>query len=188
MKGKKEENGRSSTTKTDAKKPKLDVNDPKQLSRKLRSKKNDIMKTKEGQSKFLKEVTKCVDDVLGSKSTNPTLEIDEELYDLLKRINKMRQFEEKYRNKLLTFNDYRIMDNGDASRHQRAAKQKPKDYKEKTSINERRRNKADAKASGSQPVEGEEDDDLQSESDEDNNKGDSPKLAPQVSETPPKEE
>ena len=80
------------------------------------------MKTKDTQSKFLKEVTKCVEDVLAAKSTSPSLEIDEELYDLLKRINKMKQFDHKYRSKsqdllekLLTFNDYTIID-GDASR------------------------------------------------------------------------
>ena len=148
MKGKKDkdESGRNSTNKANAqdgkgkkgKGAKLDVNDPnfwekvlpfdgynpKQLSRKLRAKKNEIMQTKDSQSKFLKEVSKCVDDVLEALKGNPTMEIEEELYDLLKRMNKMKQFEEKYRTKatvllekLLTFNDYRIMDNGDASRH-----------------------------------------------------------------------
>lgn len=173
--GTKKDSGRSSVSKTAAapaeKKPKLDVNDPnfwekilpfdgfnpKQLSRKFRSKKNEILKTKESQSKFLKEVGKCVNDILDAKSQNPSLEIDEELYDLLKRINKTKSFEHKYRSKatvllerVLNFNDYRIMDGeGDGQRLQRKAKQKPKDYKEKTSINGKRRKKANSKASGS---------------------------------------
>jgi len=132
--GTKKDSGRSSVSKTGApgeKKTKLDVNDPnfwekvlpfdgynpKQLSRKFRSKKAEILKSKESQSKFLKDVAKCVDDLLEAKGANPSLEIDEELYDLLKRINKTKQIEAKYRSKatvlldkLLHFNDYRIMD------------------------------------------------------------------------------
>ena len=73
----------------------------------------------------MKEVTKCVNDLLENKSANPSLEIDEEMYDLLKRINKTKSFDHKYRtkstvllDKILHFNDYRIMDgeNGDGSR------------------------------------------------------------------------
>ena len=176
MTGSKKDSGKSSTTKANAKttadkeaKPKLNINDPnfwekvlpfdgfnpKQLSRKFRIKKTEILKTKDSQSKFLKEISRCVDDTLSAKSMNPSLEIDEELYDLLKRINKTKQFEHKYRtkstvllDKLLHFNDYRIMDGDDGQRLQRKAKAKPKDYKEKSSIHGRRRKKADSKRSG----------------------------------------
>ena len=192
----KKDSGRSSVSKTGGaakdpnvpkeKQPKLDINDPnfwekllpfdgynpKQLNKKFKSKRNEILKNKESQSKFLKEISKCIDDILEAKSTNPSLEIDEELYELLKKINKTKQFEHKYRTKatvllekLLTFNDYRIMDGEDGSRLQRKAKQKPKDYKEKTSINGRRRKKADSKATQSQPADDDDDDDdMQSDS------------------------
>lgn len=142
---------------------------PKQLNRKFRTKKTEILKTKESQSKFLKEVVRCVDQILEAKSVQPSLEIDEEIYDLLKRINKTKQFEHKYKtkatvllDKILHFNDYRIMEGADneGQRLQRKVKNKPKDYKEKTSIYGRRRKKADGKASGSQGAEDEGDDDL----------------------------
>ena len=111
MTGSKKDSGKSSTTKANTKatadkeaKPKLNINDPnfwekvlpfdgfnpKQLSRKFRIKKTEILKTKDSQSKFLKEISRCVDDTLSAKSMNPSLEIDEELYDLLKRINKTK--------------------------------------------------------------------------------------------------
>ena len=145
----KKDSGRNSVSKTAAtdkpkeKQPKLDVNDPnfwekllpfdgfnpKQLSKKFKGKRNDILKDKESQSKFLKEISKCVADILEAKSTNHSLEIDEELYELLKRINKTKQFEHKYRtkatvllDKILHFNDYRIMDGEEGSRLQRKAK------------------------------------------------------------------
>ncbi len=71
------------------------------------------MKSKDSQSKFLKEVSKCVKDLLEAKSVNDSLPIDEEIFDLLKRISKTKQFENKYRdkatvllNKIIHFNDY----------------------------------------------------------------------------------
>ena len=168
----KKDGGRTSVGKTDGSpvKPKLNINDPefwekvlpfdgfnpKQLSRKFRAKRNDIFKNKENQSKFLKEVTKCVDDILESKTINPTVEIDEEIYDLLKRMVKTKQFEHKYRtkstmllDKMLHFNDYRMLDGDDGGRLQRKAKQKPKDYKEKSNIGEKRKKKSDGRRSGS---------------------------------------
>ena len=68
----------------------MDGFNAKQLNRKFRSKRNEILGSKEGQSKFLKECSKCVDKLLEAKSNNPSLEIDEELYDLLKRIQKTK--------------------------------------------------------------------------------------------------
>lgn len=86
---------------------------PKQLNRKFKAKKADILKSKDSQSKFLKEVSKCVKDLLEAKSVNESLPIDEEIFDLLKRISKTKQFENKYRdkatvllNKIIHFNDY----------------------------------------------------------------------------------
>ena len=193
----KKDSGRSSVNKTGEKptigppRPKLDVNDPafwekilpmdgfnsKQLNRKFRSKRNEILKTKESQSKFLKEVAKCVDQLLEAKGNNPSLEIDEEIYDLLKRINKTKQIEHKYRtkatvllDKILHFNDYRIIDGEgfDGNRLQRKAKQKPKDYKEKSTIHGKRRKKTDSKKSGGDSQFKDDDDgqesDMQSES------------------------
>lgn len=102
------------------------------------------------------------------------MEVDEEIYDLLKRINKTKQLLDKYRtkatvllDKLLHFNDYRIIDGEpDGQRLQRKAKAKPKDYTEKTTIHGRRRKKANSKRSGSQGISGDDDDDLQSDSQE----------------------
>ena len=78
-------------------------------------KKTEILKNKESQSKFLKEVTKCVNDILEAKSMNPAHVIDEEIYEVLKRINKTKGFENKYKSKstvlldkILHFNDFRL--------------------------------------------------------------------------------
>lgn len=66
----------------------------------MRSKKNDILDSKENQSKFIKDVSKCVKDVLEAKSVGIiSASNDEELYDLLKRITKTKAFEHKYRDK-----------------------------------------------------------------------------------------
>lgn len=61
----------------------------------------------------MKEISKCVKDILQAKAVNDTLVIDEELYDLLKKIQKMKNFENKYREKasllmtkLVHLNDY----------------------------------------------------------------------------------
>lgn len=58
-------------------------------------------------------MSKCVKDLLEAKSVNDSLPIDEEIFDLLKRISKTKQFENKYRdkatvllNKIIHFNDY----------------------------------------------------------------------------------
>ena len=120
----KKNSGKNSATKV---KEKLNVNDPnfwekvlpfdgynpKQLMRKFRAKKNEIVKTKEAQSKFLKDIAHCVKELLEAKANNPTLTIDEDIFDLLKRISKMKSFEHKYRDKaalqldkLLHFNEY----------------------------------------------------------------------------------
>ena len=65
----------------------------------------------------MKEVTKCVNDILELKGQNPSHEIDEEIYDVLKRINKTKGFENKYKSKatvlldkILHFNDFRLVD------------------------------------------------------------------------------
>jgi hypothetical protein len=63
---------------------------PKQLNRKFKSKKADILKSKDSQSKFLKEVGKCVKDILEAKAINDGLPIDEEIFDLLKKISKTK--------------------------------------------------------------------------------------------------
>jgi hypothetical protein len=95
------EGGRSSTQKGSASKSNVpNVNDPnfwdkvlpfegfnpKQLNRKFKTKKADILKSKDTQSKFVKEVSKCVKDLLEAKSVNDCLHIDEEIFDLLKKI------------------------------------------------------------------------------------------------------
>ena len=61
----------------------------------------------------MKEVSKCAKDLLEAKAVNDGLHIDEEIFDLLKRIQKTKQFENKYRdkatvllNKIIHFNDY----------------------------------------------------------------------------------
>lgn len=61
----------------------------------------------------MKEVSKCVKDLLEAKAVNDSLPIDEDIFDLLKRISKTKQFENKYRdkaqvllNKIIHFNDY----------------------------------------------------------------------------------
>lgn len=81
--------------------------------RKFKNKKADICASKESQSKYMKEISKCVKDILQAKAVNDTLVIDEELYDLLKKIQKMKNFENKYREKasllmtkLVHLNDY----------------------------------------------------------------------------------
>jgi hypothetical protein len=116
---------------TDKKKEKLKVSDPdfwekvmpfegynpKQLNRRFRSKKNEICKDKDSQSKFLKDVTKCVKDLLEKKAVGMScMNNDEEIFDLLKRITKTKQFENKYKDKasvlldkMLHFNDYQII-------------------------------------------------------------------------------
>lgn len=47
----------------------------------------------------MKEVNKCVKDLLEAKAIDESLSIDEELYDLLKKISKSKTFENKYRDK-----------------------------------------------------------------------------------------
>jgi len=86
----------------------------KQLLKKYRNKKNDVCDTKEHQSKFMKDVSHCVKGMLDAKTVDDRLTIDEEIYELLKKISKNRDFEDKYRNKatvlldkVLHFNDYR---------------------------------------------------------------------------------
>ena len=54
----------------------FDGYNPKQLNRRFRSKKNDICKDKDSQSKFLKDVTRCVKDLL-EKKTVGNLDPDE---------------------------------------------------------------------------------------------------------------
>ena len=71
----------------------------------------------------MKEVNKCVKDLLEAKAINDSLSIDEELYELLKKISKTKNFENKYRdkatvllNKVMHFNEYQntiIRDNDD---------------------------------------------------------------------------
>ena len=59
---------------------------PKQLMRKFKNKRADIINSRDSQSKFMKEVSKCVKDILEAKAINDCMSIDEELYDLLKKI------------------------------------------------------------------------------------------------------
>ena len=127
---KEKESGKNSTSKP---KEKLNIDDPnfwekvlpfegynpKQLMRKFRAKKNEIVKTKESQSKFLKDIAHCVKELLDAKTNNPTLTIDEDIFDLLKRVSKMKSFEHKYRDKaalqldkLLHFNEYQNLEEG----------------------------------------------------------------------------
>ena len=160
------ESGKNSTSKP---KEKLNINDPnfwekvlpfdgynpKQLMRKFRAKKNEIVKTKESQSKFLKDIAHCVKELCDAKAQNPTIQIDEDIYDLLKRVTKMKAFEHKYRDKaalqldkLLHFNEYQNLDDGLISGRGnlgRQAKKKEVDYQEKTTISGRRKNKKDKK-------------------------------------------
>jgi len=86
---------------------------PRQLIRRFKSKKADILQSKETQSKFMKDVGRCVKDLLEAKSVNDSIAIDEEIYELLKKVSKNKSFENKYRdkatvllNRVLHFNDY----------------------------------------------------------------------------------
>lgn len=61
----------------------------------------------------MKDVNKCVKDLLEAKAINDALSIDEDIYELLKKIQKTKNFENKYRdkatvllNKILHFNEY----------------------------------------------------------------------------------
>lgn len=140
---------------------------PKQLNRKFKAKKADILKSKDTQSKFLKEVSKCVKDLLEAKSVNDSLPIDEEIFDLLKRISKTKQFENKYRdkatvllNKIIHFNDYQntiirdennneeILDPSMLGKRtlKRSAKENV-DYKEKNGATKKRDQKKDQRKS-----------------------------------------
>ena len=47
----------------------------------------------------MKEVSKCTKDILEAKAINDGLSIDDELLDLLKKITKTKNFENKYRDK-----------------------------------------------------------------------------------------
>ena len=129
------ESGRSSATKS---KNNPDINDPnfwekvlpfegfnpKQLMRKFKQKKADILKSKETQSKYMKDVSRCVKDLLEAKAVNDSITVDEEMFELLKKISKTKQFENKYRDKatvlldkIIHFNDYQntiIRDENDA--------------------------------------------------------------------------
>ena len=122
-----EENKKEKSGKGSKQKP--DVNDPnfwekvglpfqgfnaKQLLKRYRSKKNEVIDTKEAQSKFLKDVSMCVKGILDAKTIDDSRTIDEEIYELLKKIQKNKEFESKYRDKaavlldkVLHFNEYR---------------------------------------------------------------------------------
>ena len=61
----------------------------------------------------MKEVSKCTKDILEAKAINDGLSIDDELLELLKRITKTKNFENKYRDKaqvlltkILHFNEF----------------------------------------------------------------------------------
>ena len=62
----------------------------------------------------MKEISTCVKGILDAKTADDTRTIDEEIYELLKKISKNNAFESKYRDKatvlldkVLHFNEYR---------------------------------------------------------------------------------
>lgn len=167
--GSAKDSGRTSATKAAAPKEKLNINDPnfwekvlpfdgynpKQLARKLRSNRVEILASKESQQKFITDCSNCVDKLLEAKTKSPTFQIDEEIYDLLKRIGKTKGFDLKHKttasallDKLLHFDQYSVYQdaNGDVQRRghlQRSATIKPKDYTATVKISGRKRTKRD---------------------------------------------
>ena len=120
-KDKKKDAGKGSKTKPDVDDPNFwekvglpfEGFNAKQLLRKYRTKKGEL-DTKEQQSKFMKDVSKCVIGMLDAKTIDDSRTIDEEIYELLKKISKNKEFESKYRDKatvlldkVLHFNEYR---------------------------------------------------------------------------------
>lgn len=62
----------------------------------------------------MKDVSHCVKGLLDAKTLDDTRVIDEEIYELLKKLSKSKDFEVKYRDKaavlldrILNFNEYR---------------------------------------------------------------------------------
>lgn len=112
-------------------------NSAKHLLKQLRNKKNDLTSTHAAQSKYMKEVSSCIKGLLDAKLADNSREIEEEVFDLLKRLKKSTAFEQKYRDKasvmlsrVLGFDEYQQqlrLEAGEAvdfSRRQRAAKEK----------------------------------------------------------------
>ena len=61
----------------------------------------------------MKDVSHCVKGILDAKAQDDSRTIDEEIYELLKKIQKHKEFESKYRDKahvlldkVLHFNEY----------------------------------------------------------------------------------
>ena len=67
------------------------------MLKQYKSRRNDITSTLESQQKFTKEVTRCVNGLLDAKLADDSRSIDEEIYDLLQRLAKAKDFIEKHR-------------------------------------------------------------------------------------------
>jgi len=72
---------------------------PKQLMRRFKMKKADICGSKHNQKVFMKDVQKVVRDLIEVKQYSESINVDEELIDLVKRITKTKNFENKFRDK-----------------------------------------------------------------------------------------
>ena len=57
------------------------------------------MSTTETQKKFMKEIGKCVADLIKAKQNDPAYVIDEDIYDLLKKLIKCKDLITKYKDK-----------------------------------------------------------------------------------------
>jgi uncharacterized coiled-coil DUF342 family protein len=92
------------------------------------------MSTTETQKKFMKEISKCVADLIKAKQNDPAYVIDEDIYDLLKKLIKCKDLISKYKDKAQRkldeiLNCSNVM-TSDQQRFARKAK-KDNDYSEK---------------------------------------------------------
>lgn len=106
---------------------------PKQLLRKFKQKRNDLASTHESQKKFLKDIQKCTDDLVAAKQVDPSFVIDEDIYELLKKVSKCKDFATKYKDKAQAHLDMLLNSESliisDQQRFARKAKQET-DYSE----------------------------------------------------------
>ena len=85
------------------------------------------MATHESQKQFLQDLTKCVDLQIEQKAQQAGFEVEEELYEVLRKVAKLRDFAVKYRDRA----QVKLEELLQSGSMQRAAKKKDMSYSDK---------------------------------------------------------